>query len=98
MGISQHVLSLLEKNNKRMACADSSEIEEQQKDRCKLLSSINQIYNNEYASNKKHIWNFFVITVYMKRAIFYLQIFKTPVPSFFNCFYIYVVKNGVHSN
>ena len=37
MGISQHVLSLLEKNNKRLACADSSEMEEQQKDRCKLF-------------------------------------------------------------
>ena len=38
MGISQQVLSLIEKNNKRMARAgaDSSEIEEQQKQRCKL--------------------------------------------------------------
>ena len=38
MGISQQVLSLLEKNNKRMTgdfCADSSELEEQQKARCK---------------------------------------------------------------
>ena len=37
MGISQHVLSLIEKNNKRMAGADSSEIEEQQKHRCKFI-------------------------------------------------------------
>ena len=37
MGISQHVLSLLEKNNKQLACADSSEMEEQQKDRRKLF-------------------------------------------------------------
>ena len=40
MGISQHVLSLLEKNNKQLACADSSEMEEQQKDRRKLFHFI----------------------------------------------------------
>ena len=35
MGISQHVLSLLEKNNNPIACADSSDVDDKQKARCK---------------------------------------------------------------
>merc|ERR1712223_1408550 len=39
MGISQHVLSLLEKNNNPMACADSSDVDDKQKARLKSYYS-----------------------------------------------------------